>query len=144
MRWTPVNVPDLVQDLILFDGDCVLCSHWARLVHERDRGGRFKFVALQSPYGRSLAARFGIHADDPQTNLVVAKGRVSFKSDAALGILSLLPGWAWTGAARVIPRPLRDWLYDRMARNRFRLFGRRGRCWAGDRAFAERILEHAP
>jgi predicted DCC family thiol-disulfide oxidoreductase YuxK len=144
MRWTPVDAPDLTQDLILFDGDCVLCSHWARFVHERDRAGRFKFVAIQSPYGRALAARFGVDAEAPQSNLVAVSGRVSFKSDAALDILALLPGWRWTRAARAVPRPVRDWLYDRIARNRFRLFGRRERCWVADPALAQRVIERAP
>jgi predicted DCC family thiol-disulfide oxidoreductase YuxK len=144
MRWLPVDAPDLTQDLILFDGDCVLCSHWAHVVHRRDRAGRFKFVAIQSQYGRALAARFDIDAEMPQTNLAVINGRVSFKSDTALDILAQLPGRRWTSAARVIPRAVRNWLYDRIARNRYQWFGRRERCWAGDPAFRTRILERAP
>ncbi|MBS0384742.1 MAG: DUF393 domain-containing protein, partial [Proteobacteria bacterium] len=68
MRWKAVAAPDLAQDLILFDGDCVACSRSARFVHERDIARRFRFVAIQSPYGRSLAARFGIDPGAPETN----------------------------------------------------------------------------
>jgi len=143
MRWDAVAAPD-VQDLILFDGDCVLCSHWARFVHERDAAQRFNFVAVQSPYGRALAARFGIDPDKPQTNLAVVNGRASFKSDTPLAILGALPGWGWTAVARIVPRPLRNWIYDRIARNRYQWFGRKAQCWAGDPAFSARILERAP
>jgi predicted DCC family thiol-disulfide oxidoreductase YuxK len=143
MRWDAVAAPDLTQDLILFDGDCVLCSRWARFVHERDTGARFKFVAIQSPFGRMLAECFGIDPETPQTNLAVIHGRVYFKSDTALSILSVLPGWRWTSAARIAPRALRNWLYDGIARNRYRWFGRRERCWAGDPAFKTRIVEEA-
>ncbi|MBL8530327.1 MAG: DUF393 domain-containing protein [Hyphomonadaceae bacterium] len=144
MSWDAVAAPDLVQDLILFDGDCVLCSRWAHFVHRRDRAGRFRFVAVQSPYGGLLARRFGVNPQAPQTNLVVVNGSVRFKSDAALAILAALPGWGWARAARLAPKWLRDWLYDRVARNRYQVFGRRARCWAGDPQLAARIIETAP
>jgi predicted DCC family thiol-disulfide oxidoreductase YuxK len=143
MRWDAVAAPG-VTDLILFDGDCVLCSRAAHFVHKRDSAQRFKFVAIQSDYGRALAARFGIDADAPETNAAVLNGVAYFKGDAALAGLSALPGWRWTRIAKTMPRPLRDWLYDRIARNRYRLFGHRDRCWAGDPALAARILEKAP
>lgn len=144
MRWDAVAAPDIEQDLILFDGDCVLCSRWARFVHQRDKAHRFKFVAIQSSYGRSLAARFGIDSEAPQSNLVVVDGRVYFKSDTPLAILGALPRWRWTQFALIVPRPLRNWFYDRIARNRYQWFGRKERCWAGDPVFKSRILENAP
>jgi predicted DCC family thiol-disulfide oxidoreductase YuxK len=144
MRWQSIAAPDLTQDLILFDGDCVLCSRAARFVHERDVAGRFAFVAIQSPFGRVLARRFGIDPEAPVTNLAVVEGRVAFKFDAALSVLRTLPGWRWSAIARVIPKPVRDWVYDRIARNRFAWFGRRERCWAGDPSFKARIREYAP
>jgi predicted DCC family thiol-disulfide oxidoreductase YuxK len=143
MRWDAVAAPD-IEDLILFDGDCVLCSRSAHFVHERDAAQRFKFVAIQSEYGRALAARFGIDADNPETNATVADGVAHFKADAALAVLARLPHWRWTRIARALPRAFRNWLYDRIARNRYQVFGRRERCWAGDPAFATRILERAP
>jgi predicted DCC family thiol-disulfide oxidoreductase YuxK len=144
MRWKSVAAPDITQDLILFDGDCVLCSRGAHFVHAHDRAGRFKFVAIQSPYGRSLAQRFGIDASAPETNLAVIEGSTFFKSDAALNVLRTMPAWRWTNVARVLPRPLRNWIYDRIARNRYSWFGRRERCWASDPAFRDRIVERAP
>lgn len=144
MRWEVVAAPDITQDLILFDGDCVLCSRGAHFVHTRDRALRFKFVAIQSPYGLLLAQRFGINTDAPETNLAIIDRRASFKSDAALSVLRVLPGWSWTAIAFLIPRLLRNWFYDRIARNRYQWFGRKEQCWAGDPALRDRILEHRP
>jgi predicted DCC family thiol-disulfide oxidoreductase YuxK len=144
MRWEPVAAPDITQDLILFDGDCVLCSRGAHFVHARDRAGRFKFVAIQSAYGRQLAQRFGIDTEAPATNLAVIDGSAFFKSDAALNVLHAMSVWRWTNMARVLPRPLRNWIYDRIARNRYSWFGRKEQCWAGNPAFRDRILERAP
>ncbi|MBY0563004.1 MAG: DUF4166 domain-containing protein [Hyphomonadaceae bacterium] len=141
VSWREIQTPEVEQDLILFDGDCVLCSHWARFVHRRDKAMRFKFVAIQSEYGRSLAARFGIDAALPQTNVVVVGGRAHFKSDAALAILQALPGWSWTSLARLAPRTLRNALYDLIARNRYVWFGRKEQCWATDAAFKARIVD---
>ncbi|MEZ5955746.1 MAG: DCC1-like thiol-disulfide oxidoreductase family protein [Hyphomonadaceae bacterium] len=143
MAWEAVAAPDMDQDLIVFDGDCVLCSHWARFVHDRDVAHRFKFVAIQSPFGRALAARFDVDADAPRTNLAALEGRVYFKSDAAIEILGALPGWRWSRSVRVAPRAFRNWLYDNIARRRYRWFGRKEQCWAGDPAFTARILDSA-
>lgn len=143
MRWKAVAAPDLTQDLILFDGDCVLCSRGAHFVHAHDRIGRFKFVAIQSPYGHVLARRFGITAEAPETNLAVIDGRVFFTSDAALNVLRALRVWRWTALARLLPRPVRDAVYDRIARNRYNWFGHKERCWVADPAFRDRILDEA-
>ena len=143
MRWDAVAAPD-IEDLIVFDGDCVLCSGLAHFVHERDVAQRFKFVAIQSDYGRALAARFGIDADNPATTAAVVDGVAYFKGAAALAVLEKLPRSGWTPIARALPRVVRDWLYDRIARNRYAIFGRRERCWAGDPALAARILERGP
>lgn len=143
MRWAAVAAPD-IDDLIVFDGNCVLCSGLAHFVHERDAARRFKFVAIQSEYGHALAARFGIDADNPPTTVAVVDGVAYFKGDAALAVLEKLPPSVWTPVARALPSVVRDWLYDRIARNRYQIFGRCERCWAGDPALAERVLERAP
>ena len=96
------------DDVILYDGVCVFCSRWVRFVIKRDTARRFRFTPIQSPYGTRLAQTFGIDPDDPDTNAVVHGGVVYFKSDAALTVLSALPGWGWTRALFATPKPLRD------------------------------------
>ena len=139
MRWEAVAAPD-VDDLLVFDGDCVLCSRLAHFVHERDAMQRFKFVAIQSNYGRALAARFGINASNPDTTLAVVDGVAYFKGAAALAVLEALPRSRWTPLARSLPAAFRNWLYDRIARNRYQIFGRREACWTGDAALKSRIV----
>ncbi|MBV9565903.1 MAG: DUF393 domain-containing protein [Bradyrhizobium sp.] len=129
------------DDVILFDGVCVFCSRWVRFVATRDEAARFRFTPIQSPYGTRLAQAFGIDSDDPDTNAVVHGGAAHMKSDGALTVLSLLPGWGWTRALFAVPKPLRDAVYGLVARNRYRIFGRYDACFAPDAAMRARVIE---
>src|SRR5262249_48595806 len=120
------------RDIILFDGVCVLCSRGYRFVSTRDSEARFRFVAIQSPEGRAIAERCGIDADNPDTFALVTNDKVHVRSDAVLRILGSLPAWRWTVIFRVIPERLRDKLYDVVARNRYRWFGRLDACMVPD------------
>jgi predicted DCC family thiol-disulfide oxidoreductase YuxK len=120
---------DLTPDgIILYDGHCIFCSRWVRFVIKRDPGAEFRFLAVQTEQGRALAAKLGIDPDSPETNAVVLAGRAYFKSEAALQVLGRLPGWSWVRGLALVPCPLRDWVYDRVAGNRYRLFGRSESC----------------
>jgi len=129
------------DDVILYDGVCVFCSRWIRFVASRDTSRRFRFTAIQSGYGTRLAQAFGINPDDPDTNAVVHGGVAYFKSDGALTVLSNLPGWGWVGALRFVPKPLRDAVYNLVARNRYRIFGEFEECFIPDAAFRDRVME---
>ncbi len=129
------------DDVILYDGVCVFCSRWVRFVAMRDVDRRFRFTAIQSGYGTRLAQASGINPEDPDTNAVVHGGEVLFKSDAALTVLSNLPGWGWTRALRAVPKPLRDALYGLVARNRYRIFGKYEECFVPDAEMRARVIE---
>jgi predicted DCC family thiol-disulfide oxidoreductase YuxK len=129
------------DDVILYDGVCVFCSRWIRFIAARDRDRRFRFTAIQSDYGRRLAQTFGINPADPDTNAVIHGGVAYFKSDAALMVLSNLPGWRWVRVLRAWPRPLRNAAYNLVAQNRYRIFGRYEVCFLGDESFRNRVLE---
>jgi predicted DCC family thiol-disulfide oxidoreductase YuxK len=129
------------DDIILYDGVCVFCSRWIRFVAARDVKSRFRFTAIQSDYGRRLAQAFGIDPADPDTNAVIHGGVATFKSDAALTVLSNLPGWQWVQVLRALPKPLRDPVYNLVAQNRYRIFGKYEVCFLGDASFRNRILE---
>ena len=136
-RWSPQPAPDDPDGLILFDGVCVFCSRWVRFVIDRDPHARFAFLPIQSERGRALAARFGVDPEAPQTNAVIWKGRIWFKSDAALTVLGELRGTGPLAMLKLLPRLIRDPAYDLIARNRYRIFGRTEQCMvplAGDRA----------
>jgi predicted DCC family thiol-disulfide oxidoreductase YuxK len=129
------------DDVILYDGVCVFCSRWIRFVAARDTDCRFRFSAIQSDYGRRLAQAFGINPEDPDTNAVIHGGAVYFRSDAALTVLSHLPGWQWVRVLRAVPKPLRDAVYNLVAKNRYRIFGKYEVCFVGDPSFRKRVLE---
>ena len=126
--WKPQAIDDVPDGLVLFDGVCVLCSGWVRFLIKRDRDQFFRFTPIQSPYGRALAQRLGIDAEAPQTNAVIVGRRAYFKADSAIESLTHLPRWRWVRVFAILPRPVRDWLYDRVARNRYQLFGRTETC----------------
>jgi predicted DCC family thiol-disulfide oxidoreductase YuxK len=129
------------DDVILYDGVCIFCSRWIRFVAKRDVDRRFRFTAIQSPYGTRLAQAFGIDPDDPDTNAVVHGGVVHFKSDAALTVLSALPGWRWTRMLFAVPKPVRDAVYGLVARNRYRIFGKYEQCFVPDAEMRARVME---
>jgi predicted DCC family thiol-disulfide oxidoreductase YuxK len=133
-RWPDDNV-------ILYDGVCVFCSRWVRFVATRDRDASFRFTAIQSGYGMRLALAFGIDPQDPDTNALVHGGAAYFKSDGALTVLSCLPGWGWARVLFAVPRPVRDAVYDLIARNRHRIFGKYDACFVPDAALRDRVIE---
>jgi predicted DCC family thiol-disulfide oxidoreductase YuxK len=133
LKWPDDNV-------ILYDGICILCSRWVRFVAARDTAMQFRFTAIQSDYGRRLAGHFDINPADPDTNAVVYGGVAYFKSDAALIVVSQLPHWRWARGLVIIPKWFRDFFYTLIARNRYRIFGQSSECYLGDALFKTRIL----
>jgi predicted DCC family thiol-disulfide oxidoreductase YuxK len=130
----------------LYDGVCVLCSGGVRytLRHERDHA--IRFVAIQSAEGRALARRHGIDPDRPDSFLFVEHGQALAKSDGVIALAHHLGGPArLLPLGRFLPKRWRDWLYDRLARNRYRLFGRKQSCELPDPAQRHRFsLPAAP
>lgn len=129
------------DDVILYDGVCVFCSRWVHFVVARDVAARFRFTPIQSAYGTRLAQALGIDADDPDTNALIHGGVAWFKSDGALTVLSCLPGWRWVRVLLAVPRPLRDAVYNVVAKNRYRIFGKYDACIVPDTKMRTRVLE---
>lgn len=127
--------------LIVFDGVCVLCSANAQFVLRRDRERCFRLTTAQGPLGQALYRHFGLPTSTYETMLVLQDGRLLTESEAALRIAEGL-GWPWraAGVLRLVPRPLRDGLYRLVARNRYRLFGRREQCWLPATGDRDRLL----
>jgi len=127
--------------IILFDAKCVLCSANARFILRHDRARRFRLTAMQGEFGAALFRRHGIDPADPDTIIVVDGDQALRDSDAVIAIYAGL-GWPWriAGAARLVPRVLRDPVYHWVARNRYRLFGRRAICWLPRPDEADRVL----
>lgn len=139
------HVADPTRDdapVILFDGVCNLCNGAVQFVIRRDPRSRFRFASLQSTAARDLLARHGVTGDLPDSVVLVANGRVRTKSAAALGVAAGLGmPWSFLGVFRLIPSFLRDALYDWIARNRYRWFGRREQCMVPTPALRARFLD---
>jgi predicted DCC family thiol-disulfide oxidoreductase YuxK len=142
--WKPQAITGVPNGLVVFDGVCVLCTGWIRFLIVRDHATFFRFTPIQSSYGGALARRLGIDPELPQTNAVIIDGNAYFKSDTAIQALAQLPRWQWVRAFLILPRPLRDWLYDRVAQNRYRLFGRTDECMVPSAELMRRFVFEAP
>jgi predicted DCC family thiol-disulfide oxidoreductase YuxK len=142
--WKPELAADLPDGLVLFDGFCHVCSGGVRFLLTRDHAGLFTYVPCQSSWGHELMERFGIDRDFAETFAFVDNGRILFKSDAGIASLRRLPGWQWIAIARFVPRFVRDALYDLLARNRYKWFGKRDVCMALPPGTHGRFLTKAP
>jgi predicted DCC family thiol-disulfide oxidoreductase YuxK len=117
--------------IIVFDGVCVLCSRWVGFVLKRDHRNEYCFAAMQTETGRALLIQQGINPDDPVTFLLIDNGQPFTDTDAVLRIVAPF-GIHWrifAAIMRCIPRFIRNALYRWIARNRYRLFGRRDSCF---------------
>ncbi len=117
------------MSIILFDGVCNLCNGVVNFIIDRDPGGRFRFVPLQSEKARELLRPFGI--DDAALNSIVLiqEGKIFTRSGAVLEIVRHLRGfWPLLSIFKVIPAFIRDVFYNYVARNRYRIFGQSETC----------------
>lgn len=125
----------------VMDAECAVCSWGARMIHRLDRSGTVRICPVQSPLGAALMRHYGLIPDDPASWLFIENGMPHADFEAVLHA-----GWRFGGLARftavlrIFPRPLRDWLYRRLARNRYALFGRADMCALPDPAFQKRLL----
>jgi predicted DCC family thiol-disulfide oxidoreductase YuxK len=129
------------RPLIVFDGECVLCSAFVQWVMANDPQGRFRFTPAQGPLGQALYADLGLDTVAFETNLLVADGVVFGKLAAIVETCRRLGGvWRAAGVLKLLPAGLGDWGYDLIARNRYRLFGARETCWLPSAQMAERVI----
>ncbi|WP_373512804.1 thiol-disulfide oxidoreductase DCC family protein [Persicitalea sp.] len=117
------------MNVVYFDGVCNLCNAAVNFLIDRDSEGKLKFASLQSASGEEVLARFNLPEQDYDSFILLKDGQLFQKSDAALEVVKLLGGgWSLLYAFRVIPRDWRDWLYTKIAQNRYRWFGKRDQC----------------
>jgi len=132
---------------VLYDGVCGLCSRLLQFLLEHDDAAVFTFASLQSPVGRAMVERFGGDPNELTTFRVVANHRgnqpqMFSRSSAALFVAGQL-GWPWKAAvvAGVLPTVMLDHVYNVVARNRYRMFGRFEQCLTPRPEFRGRFVE---
>jgi len=133
--------------LVLYDGVCGLCSRLLQFLLEHDRRAAFAFASLQSAAGRTIVERFGGDPNELASFHVLANYRgnqpqMFSRSRAALFVAGEL-GWPWKMAAlmRVLPTSILDHVYNVVARNRYRVFGRNEQCLTPRPEFRDRFVE---
>jgi predicted DCC family thiol-disulfide oxidoreductase YuxK len=115
--------------VILFDGVCKLCNAWARFLIKFDKQRVFKLASVQSEEGKAILQWYGLPTDYYKTMLLVEDAAMYKKSEAFICVMWRLPlPWKAVACIWIIPKPLRDWLYDRIALNRYHLFGKYDTC----------------
>lgn len=113
----------------MFDGVCNLCAAAVRFVIERDPAARFSFASLQSDTARRLLEQAGLLATLPDSIVLLDEEGVHTRSDAALRIAAgLRRPWYFAAGLNVVPKALRDRVYDFVARRRYRWFGKQDAC----------------
>ncbi|CRM16619.1 hypothetical protein [Pseudomonas sp. 24 E 1] len=141
-RPSPAPLLNPGETVVLFDGVCKLCNGWARFLIRHDHPRRIRLAAVQSPEGQALLAWAGLPLDQFDTLAVIRDYHYWVRSDAVFEIIAQLPAaWRPFLLLRGIPRGLRDWAYDRIARNRYRLFGKYTTCLLPDPDHEQRFLK---
>lgn len=138
------NVPDFDDrgPLTIMDGDCALCTVGARVIARLDRKQAFRICPAQSALGSALLGHYGLKPGNPETWLYLEDGLAYGSLHAMVRAGARLGGAGWLlQPLRLLPRELQDWLYRRIARNRYALFGRREMCAVPDAKLRARLLE---
>jgi predicted DCC family thiol-disulfide oxidoreductase YuxK len=118
-----------VTDIVIFDGVCNLCARSVQFILRHESEPRFQFSPVQSAAGARILGTHGISAADVDTFVLVSEGKVYTRSTAALRIARHFKGaWQLLRILWVVPRPLRDMLYNFVARNRYTWFGKAESC----------------
>ncbi|MBL8008254.1 MAG: thiol-disulfide oxidoreductase DCC family protein [Ignavibacteria bacterium] len=115
--------------VILFDGVCNLCNSSVNFIIDRDKNNIFKFAALQSEAGKNFLCQFSLNETEFDSVVLISGNKYFVKSDAALNIVKEFPGfWKTLYVFRIIPLSFRNYLYDFIAHNRYKIFGRKDSC----------------
>jgi len=117
------------KKIILFDGVCNLCSSSVNFVIKRDKRDVFRFAALQEDIGKELVAVHNIDPAKTDSIVFIDHGKAYVKSTAALRAAKYLPGaWPLLYGFMIVPRFIRNWVYDIVARNRYKWYGKQESC----------------
>ena len=129
------------KPVVLFDGICNLCNATVQFIIRHDPQGRIRFAALQSAAGQQFLAHFALPQKNFDTFVLAENGQCYTRSTAALRVLRHFPGgWPLLYGLVVIPRPLRDFCYNLLARRRYAWFGKQAECMLPTPELRERFL----
>jgi predicted DCC family thiol-disulfide oxidoreductase YuxK len=129
------------KPVILFDGVCNLCTGSVQFILKRDNEKRFSFASLQSAYGQDILKQFALPTDVFNSFILLQDGKIFTRSTAALKMFSQLKGWGWVKILWIFPRFVRDAVYNLIAKNRYKWFGKKEECWVPTPELRARFLD---
>ncbi|PWA11805.1 thiol-disulfide oxidoreductase [Pueribacillus theae] len=130
-----------MERIILFDGVCNLCNHSIQFIIKRDPNAVFKFASLQSDIGKELLKKHGLN-EDTDSFVLIENNKSYIKSSAALRVCRKLKApWNFFVLFFIVPRPVRDFIYDFIAKNRYRWFGKQESCMLPTPEIRKRFIE---
>lgn len=132
---------DTSKPIIFFDGVCNLCNSSVQFVIKRDKEARFRFASLQSAAGQEILQQFRLSQNDFNSFLLYEQGKLYTRSTAALKVASQLKGWKWSRVFQWVPPFIRNAVYNLIARNRYKWFGKREECMIPSPDLASRFLQ---
>lgn len=132
---------DGMRPLIVYDGVCVLCSFFAQWVIARDKDEQFVFTTAQSSLGQALYNHYQLDASNFETNLVIIDGVLHEKMNGALAVCYAV-GYPWRllSIMQILPGSVLNFVYERVARNRYALFGKQDQCLVPTENLKERLV----
>lgn len=132
------QMPNTEGGIIIYDGLCVVCSKFLKLVFAKDHKMYFKFTSMQSNLGKEIISTNGL---DSNSIIVVENGNVYQRSDAILRICKHLKGWMkFLYYFKFVPKKIRDNVYQFIANRRYKWFGKLDTCEVPSAAFRARLL----
>ena len=130
------------KGVVIFDGYCNFCSRSVLFIIRRDKKKYFSFAASQTQEGQHIIGQYGLGDLAQHSIALIEHGKIYRKSTAALRIARQLgKGWRLIYVCMIIPRGFRDFIYDLIARSRYRLFGMSDRCFVPEPEIRERFLQ---
>lgn len=133
---------DPITRIVLFDGVCNLCNSSVLFIIKRDPYRQFKFASLQSAFGQQQLTKFGLSGSELNSVLLIVNGRLYQKSSAAIKIASQFGAlWPLIGVFWIVPPFIRNFIYDWVAANRYKWFGKKEACMIPTPELRSRFIE---
>jgi len=130
------------RPVILFDGVCNLCNAGVRSIIKKDKKKQFRFASLQGEKGQTFLQQFNLPVNDLNSFVLIEGDKAYIKSTAALRIAKLTGGfWKILYGLIIVPRFIRDAVYNLIARNRYRWFGKKNECMIPTPELKDRFID---
>ena len=133
---------DLPHPIILFDGVCNFCNTSINFIIRQDKKKVFRFAALQSGAGKEFLEKYNLPKDYLESFILIDKGKVYKSSTAGLRMYNKLPWyWKWLQVFWIVPKFIRDGVYNVIAKNRYKWFGKKEECMIPNEDVKNRFIQ---